>query len=187
MLYKFIFISDEVDNFMREITIDSSATFLDLHKAILESVSYSEEGMASFFICNDYWEKEQEITLIEMDTSSEYDNYVMEETGLEEFISEEKQKILYVFDYFTDRAFFIELKEIIPTKRQDSASCSKKIGDAPAQFLEETFEEEKVIKPAKPATIIDENFYGDEDFDIDELDEESFSDVDFSEDIDPLK
>ncbi|HNZ85333.1 MAG: hypothetical protein KA995_03860 [Paludibacteraceae bacterium] len=187
MLYKFIFISDEVDNFMREITIDSAATFLDLHKAILESVSYTEEGMASFFICNDYWEKEQEITLIEMDTSSEYDNYVMEQTGLEEFISEEKQKILYVFDYFTDRAFFIELKEIIPTKRQEKALCTKKMGEAPSQFVADIFEEDKVTKPAKVVTPLDENFYGDEDFDMDELDEESFSDVDFSEESDPLK
>lgn len=187
MLYTFILVSDEVDDFMREITIDSTATFLDLHKAILASVSYTEEGMASFFICNEDWSKEQEITLVEMDTSSEFDNFVMEETGLEEFIEEEKQKVLYVFDYFTDRAFFMELKEITLSKRQDKAICTALIGDAPEQFIEDLFVEEKAIKTPIVGLPIDENFYGDEGFNEDELDEESFSDVDFSEDIDPLK
>ncbi len=189
MVYKFILISDEVDNFMREITIDASSTFLDFHKAILQSVGYKEEGMASFFMCNDYWEKEQEITLVEMDSSSEFDNFIMEDTTLEEFVQDEKQRLLYVFDYFMERAFFIELKEILLSKTQKAAVCSKSMGDAPSQFLDEMFDDSKITKPAKNNTSIldDENFYGDEDFDIEELDNESFSDVDFTDDIDAIK
>ena len=37
MLYRIKFISDEVDGFVREIQIDSDATFLDLSRAILKS------------------------------------------------------------------------------------------------------------------------------------------------------
>ena len=33
MVYRFTIISDEVDNFRREIQIDSEATFLDFHRA----------------------------------------------------------------------------------------------------------------------------------------------------------
>ncbi len=40
--------------------------------------------MTSFFVCSDSWEKEQEITLFEMDAGSEYDNLVMAETNLNE-------------------------------------------------------------------------------------------------------
>ena len=61
MIYKFLFISDEEAEFMREISIDSEATFLDLHHAILDAVKYDKDAMTSFFICNDDWEKEQEI------------------------------------------------------------------------------------------------------------------------------
>ena len=39
MVYKFRIISDEVDDFLREIDIDSEASFYDLHEAILKSTS----------------------------------------------------------------------------------------------------------------------------------------------------
>ena len=69
MIYKFLLISDEVDQFAREISIDSEATFLDLHNAILDSVNFTKDQITSFFICDDDWEKKTEITLMEMDTS----------------------------------------------------------------------------------------------------------------------
>jgi len=37
MVYRFTIISDEVDDFVREIQIDSEATFQDLHEAILKN------------------------------------------------------------------------------------------------------------------------------------------------------
>ena len=98
MIYKFTIISDEVDNFVRVITIDADATFLELHNAILESVNYEKNQMTSFFICSDDWEKEQEVTLVEMESSSEYDNLVMENTVIGDLLEDEKQKLLYVFD-----------------------------------------------------------------------------------------
>ena len=70
MVYRFTIISDEVDNFRREIQIDSEATFLDLHNAILKSAGYPNDQMTSFFICDDNWEKETEITLEDMGTRS---------------------------------------------------------------------------------------------------------------------
>ena len=38
MLFRFLILSDEADDFKREIKIDSEATFLDLQNAILDSV-----------------------------------------------------------------------------------------------------------------------------------------------------
>ena len=37
MIFTFRLVSDEVDNFKREISIDSDATFLDLRNAICDS------------------------------------------------------------------------------------------------------------------------------------------------------
>ena len=67
MIYRFTIISDEVDDFVREIQIDPEATFFDFHEAILKSVGYANDQMTSFFICDDDWEKEKEVTLEEMD------------------------------------------------------------------------------------------------------------------------
>ena len=66
MVYKFTILSDEVDTFVRIITIDSEANFFDLHNAILDSVNFEKNQMTTFFICSDNWEKGQEVTLVEM-------------------------------------------------------------------------------------------------------------------------
>ena len=95
MIYRFLVLSDEVDDFKRVIKIDSEATFLDLHDIILESVGYTKDQMCSFFICDDDWSKKTEITLIPMDTSSDVDNYIMESTHLDELLEEEHQVIQY--------------------------------------------------------------------------------------------
>ena len=130
MVFRFLILSDEVDDFKREIKIDAEATFLDLHDAILESVGYTKDQMCSFFICDDDWSKNTEITLVEMDTTSEVDNYIMAETRLEELLEDEHQKLMFVFDYMTERAFFMELREIEPGKDLDKAIVSKSIGVA---------------------------------------------------------
>lgn len=135
MLFRFLILSDEVDDFRREIKIDSEATFLELYDAILDCVGYTKDQMCSFFICDDDWSKNTEITLIEMDTTSEVDNYVMAETKLEELLEDEQQKLMFVFDYMTERAFFMELREIVPGQNLDKAVCSRSIGLAPEQFV----------------------------------------------------
>lgn len=175
MIYRFTILSDEADEFIRVIDIDPDATFLDLQNSILASVKYDANQLTSFFLCNDYWEKEQEVTLIEMDSTSEYDNLVMEDTKLEELISDEKQKLLFVFDLMNERAFFIELSDIIPGKSVDKSICVKTLGDAPEQLI--AFETNVVA----PKITIDENFYGDQDFNVDELDEEGFGDMNFDD------
>ena len=139
MIYRFTIISDEVDDFVREIQIDPEATFYDFHEAILKSAGYTNDQMTSFFICDDDWEKEKEITLEEMDDNPEMDNWVMKETQLSELVEDEKQKLLYVFDYMTERCFFIELSEIITGKEMKGAKCTKKAGEAPKQTID--FEE----------------------------------------------
>lgn len=169
MIYRFTIISDEVDDFVREIQIDPEATFFDFHEAILKAAGYTNDQMTSFFICDDDWEKEKEITLEEMDNNPEMDSWIMKETRLNELIEDEKQKLLYVFDYMTERCFFIELSEIITGKEIKGVKCTKKSGEAPKQTVD--FEE---MAAAGGSLDLDENFYGDQDFDMEDFDAEGF-------------
>lgn len=174
MIYRFTIISDEVDDFIREIQTDPDATFFEFHEAILKSVGYTNDQMTSFFICDEDWEKEKEITLEEMDDNPEMDSWVMSETSISELVEDEKQKLIYVFDYLTERCFFIELTEIITGKSMSGAICTKKSGNAPEQAVDFNEFEAK----AGGAFDLGEDFYGDQDFDMDEFDKEGFSGFD---------
>ena len=70
----------------------------------------------------------------------------------------------------------MELREIITGKNLDKAICSKSQGEAPVQIME--FEE--VITPVVTPTVdlLGEDFYGEEGFDMDELDSEGFDGLD---------
>lgn len=175
MVYKFRIISDEVENFKREIEIDSDATFIELHKAILDSVGYPDDQMTSFFICNEKWIKEVEITREEMGGMSEEESYTMADTVIGDLVEEEKQKLMYLFDPLGDRAFYMELNKIEFHKNIDSAVCTRSIGDAPVQTLD--FEE---LMSKNPVTAgndeeYNEDFYGSDDFDDDDIDPSGFN------------
>ncbi len=178
MIYKFLILSDEVENFRREISIDADATFLDLFKAIIETTGYDEKEMSSFFLCNDDWRKKQEITLVEMDTDSDVDIFVMEETPLMDFLEEEKQKLMFVFDYVNDRALYMKLSEIITGKYLKKPVVLVAEGDAPSQIqdIEETI-------TSTSTSDLGESFFGDETFNPDELDEAGFEGLNGMEDI----
>ena len=173
MVYKFRLLSDEVDNFRRDIEIDSDATFLELHKAILDSVNYPDDQMTSFFICNERWVKEVEITLEDMGGMSEDESYVMADTVIGDIIEEEKQKLMYVFDPLGDRVFYMELSKIEFGKDIDQAVCTKSVGDAPAQVLnfDELMNKAPIVEASED---FNEDFYGSDSYNEDDLDPEGY-------------
>ena len=173
MVYKFRLLSDEVDNFRRDIEIDSDATFFDLHKAILSSVNYADDQMTSFFICNDQWIKEVEITREDMGSMSEDENYIMAETVIGDLVEDEKQKLMYVFDPLADRVFYMELSKIEFGKDIDQAVCTKSVGEAPAQML--NFDELMSKAPIVEASDdFNEDFYGNDSYNDDDIDPEGY-------------
>ncbi|MDR0505763.1 MAG: plasmid pRiA4b ORF-3 family protein [Dysgonamonadaceae bacterium] len=175
MVYRFIVLSDEVDNFRRDIIIDSDATFYDLHEAILDSVNYTKDQMTSFFICDDDWAKKTEITLVEMDSNPEEDSYVMELVHLRDFIEEERQKLIYVFEYLTDRSFFIELREIVPGKKLEKAEVVRSDGKAPVQ--QTNSEELDFTANTASASFLDDEDLFDDEINLDEYSDEDFGDL----------
>lgn len=173
MVYKFRLLSDEVDDFRRDIEIDSDATFMELHSAILESVGYPDDQMTSFFICNDNWIKETEITREDMGGLSEDENYVMDGTVIGDLVEDEKQKLMYVFDPLGDRVFYMELSKIEFGKDIDAPVCTRSVGKAPAQTLD--FDE--LMSKGNTNNAGDEfseDFYGSDEYDDDEIDMDGF-------------
>ena len=175
MIYKFRLLSDEVEDFRRDIEIDSDATFFDLHKAILAATGYKDDQMTSFFICDDRWEKETEITLEDMGSRSDEDSWIMRETVIGDMVEEEKQRLLYVFDPLADRVFFIELSKIKYGENIDEAKCTKSIGAAPVQVLDY----DEIMKKSNAATTtdiddLDDDFYGSDGYNDDEIDADGF-------------
>ena len=180
MVYKFRLLSDEVEDFRRDIEIDADATFIELNNAILESVNYPDDQMTSFFICTDKWIKEIEITREDMGSMSEEENYVMADTVIGDLVEEEKQKLMYVFDPLGDRVFYMELSKIEFGKDIDAPVCTKSIGEAPAQTLD--FEE--LMSKGNTVSASDEfseDFYGSDGYNDDDIDEEGFDIGNFSD------
>ena len=70
-------LSDENDFFKRELQIDSEATFLELNDFILDSLGYARDELTTFHICDEEWQKELEITMMDMGASSDEDSYLM--------------------------------------------------------------------------------------------------------------
>ncbi len=189
MIFKFSLVSDEVANFKREIQIDGDDTFFDLHKIIMKCCGYGKTEITAFYLCNDWWDKKEQITLVEIETDSDVDSFVMEEEILSEWLDEEKQKLMFMFDYHGERGFYMELSEMILGKYLSKPTCSKKEGTPPLQFLE--IEEEEAITPVVAPLPIDptlydgddeeevddDTFYGDDDFNPDELDMDGFESV----------
>ncbi|MDR1561899.1 MAG: hypothetical protein LBS54_02270 [Dysgonamonadaceae bacterium] len=176
MVYRFIVLSDETEEFRRDIVIDGEASFFALNNAILESVGFTKSEITSFFLCNENWEKDTEVTLVEKNTSSDIDCFVMDSTRLDELIDEEDQRLLFVFEELTERAFMVELKEITYDDPPFDPLCVRSEGVPPKQFTDfEDFDTQSVVENAKAGIFAeDDNFddgYNDEDFnDLNESD-----------------
>jgi hypothetical protein len=129
MIYKFsISVEGEEEEFLREIEIDGNSTFEDLHYAIIEATGLEGEELASFYICDNMWVKEKEITLLDM---SEEENRldIMSECKIKDNITNPDQKLIYEYDFLNLLTFQIEL---IKTKSAQAKTkyprCVKSVG-----------------------------------------------------------
>lgn len=180
MIYKLTFSCEEVDGFRRVFECDADASFLDLHNAILASVGYPDDQMTSFFMMNDHWEKEQEVTLVEMDSSFDYDNLVMNDTRLSDLLTEQGQRMIYVFDPMLERYFFGSLKEI-KAGAMVGVECVEKKGKAPKQLGGEEDMTAILGKDGKGDLFSDDDLFSDARIDLSDIDEEGFQDLSFDD------
>lgn len=130
MVYRFVVLSDEDEAFVREFEFLDSQTLLDFHNALQEELEFDKSQIASFYLSTENWEKEEEFTLFDMGAGSS----TMEDAVLEEVIYRKNQKLLYVFDFFNDRALYIEyVGEVKEEEGMDYPACTSSKGLPPKQ------------------------------------------------------
>jgi hypothetical protein len=127
--YRFRILSDEAEDFVRDIEILASQTFLDLHEYLVKLLEFNSSELASFSICNSRWYKQCEITLMDMDSGKDEEEdsddedkvrkvklktVLMTDSRLNMFMDDPHQRIMYEYDYMSPQVFFIELMKIIP-------------------------------------------------------------------------
>lgn len=127
-------ISGEVEGFAREFDILGTQTFYDFHLAIQKNLEFDTSQIASFFLTDATWNKIKEFTLFDLDDD---DTSVapMDVATIEEFVKEPKQRLLYTFDMFNDRAFFIELvAKVKESESKKLPACIFEKGEPPVQI-----------------------------------------------------
>src|SRR5690606_14552336 len=109
MLYRFRVILDAEDDVFRDIEILSESTLEDLHNAIFQAFGFDGNEMASFYISDDDWNQGEEISQVDM-TDGENDLRLMDETTLDDVVSESQTKLIYVYDFLSMWTFLVELE-----------------------------------------------------------------------------
>ena len=136
MLYLFRIISDEDTEFYRDILADGHDTFLDVHTTLQANLGYDPSQLASFFLTTEDWEKIKEITLIDMMADPSAPALTMDQARIEDLMESDNQRMLYVFDFFSERALFIELIETFDkTSHKPTPVITSEHGKAPAQLI----------------------------------------------------
>lgn len=108
MVFRFRMLSDENDRFLRDYEVLYDMTLLEFHEFLLEALEY-EPCMASFFTADDRWEKLREFTLMDMGEGGEDAPESMAEVRLGQIIHRLRDRLIYLFDLFGDRAYYLEL------------------------------------------------------------------------------
>ncbi len=186
-VYRFRLLYEEQDDFLRDIEIKPGQTFKDFHDSILQSVDIEGKELASFFICDPQWNKQREVTLIDMglkipDTDVDDDDrkpikvpipvMIMAEVKIREVIEDPHQRILFEYNFLNPVTFFIELMKIVDgDPKKTYPLCVKKEGTlAPStapnflSFLDDPDEDamlgelNKMIESGDLEEEIDENY-----------------------------
>ena len=108
MVFRFRMLSDENDRFVRDYEVMYDSTLADLHRFILESLEY-DDCMASFFTADDRWNKGREFTLMDMGDGGDEVPVAMDRVTLGQIIHNRRDRLIYLFDLFGDRAYYLEL------------------------------------------------------------------------------
>ncbi len=114
MVFKFRMLSDENDNFVRDLEVPYDMTLQDFHEFLVRILGY-EECMASFFTADGEWEQLQEYTLLDM---GDPECMLMDSVTLRQLLHHNRERLIYLFDQLNNRALFLELTE---AKKADAA------------------------------------------------------------------
>ena len=179
MTLKLTLFSQEKEDFVLEILIDSDAKFSELHQLILNDCNYEEHKKQCFLICDEDWRVKQRVCLQDSeDLGYDEDMNLMSRTRVGDFLEDEGQRLAYVFDPEGKRFFLMELTENVFGRTERKALVNRRHGRAPLQSANSHhprggFEDDS-SSSGETEGGVDENFYGDDGFEAEELDLEGY-------------
>ncbi|MDD2277492.1 MAG: hypothetical protein PHD06_01295 [Bacteroidales bacterium] len=136
MIFKFRVISGDEKAFLREYEVSGEKTFLDFHDFIQEDLGYDTMQLTSFFLTDELWNKGLELTLIDMENDAGPAAIPMDSVKISDLLKHKKERLLYVFDIFSDRCFFMELADIFePETNVIYPLCKVSVGTPPEQLI----------------------------------------------------
>lgn len=139
MLYRFRVILDAEEDVFRDIEIMADNTLEDLHNTILQSFGFDGTEMASFYISDDDWNQGEEISQFDMAEGGSSIR-LMNETTLDDVVSESQTKLIYVYDFLSMWTFLVELAEIAePDPQMDYPNLMFVHGQLPMAAPEKEF------------------------------------------------
>ena len=167
MIYKIRIILDAEEDIFRDVEIEDNNTLEEFHNTITQAFGFEGSEMASFYTCDEEWNQDEEIALFDMSENGS-DIRLMNETVLDDVLTEDNPKMIYVYDFFSMWTFFVELADVVdeePGRTYPNVLFS--FGELPDAPPEKKFE-------AEEGDEVD-GFGDDDDF----LD--SYDDMDFDE------
>lgn len=112
MIYKIRIILDAQEDIFRDIEIEANNSMEEFHNAIAQSFGFLGNEMASFYTCDNEWNQDEEIALFDMSETGT-DVRLMNETFLEDVMTPQSPKLIYVYDFLSMWTFFVELADIV--------------------------------------------------------------------------
>lgn len=113
MIYRFRVTLNGNETTFRDIEIEATDSFEDLHNVILQSFGFDGLEMASFYLTNEEWEPLEEITLFDMSEEEEAGKLTMQDSYLEDILHEEQTRLVYIYDFLSLWTFMVELADIV--------------------------------------------------------------------------
>ena len=182
--YKFKVFYDEVEDFVRDVDVLANTNFEDFHHFLYQCLGLQGNEFAAFSICDQKWNKQKEITL--MDTSEEDEDFenpeyeeedsfstksrlpkfVMKDAILKDFITDPHQHILYEYDFMDPKTFYIEFQKAAQTEKPaEFPRCTYKKGTLPVRLTAKDLPQPEVDEAS---LLLDELEEEEDDFGFDD-------------------
>lgn len=145
MIYKVRIIADLKEDVARDIAIRSAANLEDLHNVITNAFGFGGTEMASFYKADNEWNQGEEIPLYDISEMTEDSKETMKDYQIDDLFSQQEDKLIYVYDFFSMWTFLVELIEITNyNNEQDLPKILFSLGNLPDEAPEKQFEGEKL-------------------------------------------
>ena len=107
MLYLFKMIYPQDEDFEMDVAVKGNQTLWDLHTALVKKLNFDEGQPASFLMVSDKdWSIRKEYP--SMDFEDPEKDSPMKAVTIADVVGRERQKLLYLFDMFSERYFVLD-------------------------------------------------------------------------------